>query len=267
VIAGGTEIVPRWIDGRLDFDRLVDLRGLALDRIVATGSEIRIGALATFSSLLASDLVSTRLPSIAACAAAVGAAQTRTLATIGGNLSAGVPSMDAGPPLLVLDAALQLVSLRGTRKVPVEDFFIGPRQTALEPDEILTEIVVALPRDDFGSSFLKIGRRRAMTLAVVNAAAGIRVDAAGEIVEAKLALGAVAPTPLRARSTERQLLGSRIGVQVLRRAAETAAQEIAPISDLRASASYRRQVSEVLAVRALTAAWRRTAAEGGEDVV
>jgi xanthine dehydrogenase iron-sulfur cluster and FAD-binding subunit A len=180
------------------------------------------------------------------------------MATLGGNLCSAVPSADLAPPLLVLDAQVKIAGRNRDRVLALEHFFTGPKTTTLAADEILTEIEVPIPPPRTGTSFFKLGRRQAMTLAVVNVAALVSLGEAGRTVEnVRIALGAVAPTPLRARQAESLLQGQELSESLIEEAASTAAGEIAPISDLRATAEYRQDVSQVLVKRALLEAWRR----------
>ena len=255
VLAGGTDLIP-WLRGRVkDVDYLVDLAALGLDHIVFEPEQARIGALVTFAALGEHPDVRAKLPAVAEAALHVGAVQTRNQATIGGNLCSAVPSLDGAPALLVLGATLRLQSQAGERLVPIEKFFLGPRRTVLQPGEILTEIIVPL-RDGFTASFLRMGRRKALTLSIVNVAAGLALDGQ-QISHARIALGAVAPTPLRAYKAEQFLAGQTLTAQLFAEAAEVAATEISPISDLRASADYRRKISVVLVRRALEVALAR----------
>lgn len=265
VIAGGTDLLTALRAGALTIDYLLDLAGLGLDAIVEIDGEVRIGALATFKSLLQNKLIQAKLPVLIAAAERIGAVQTRNLATIGGNLCSAVPSLDSAPSLMVLGARLRLITRGAERLVPVEKFFLGPRRTVLQPGEILAEIIVPVPGKDFGASFLKFGRRKALTLAVVNVAAGLRLKAEQEIVEARVVLGAVAPTPIRARKAEAKLLGQKASPELFMQAAAVAAGETAPISDLRASAAYRLHLSEVLVKRALNSAWQQVTGEVGRE--
>jgi len=255
VLAGGTDLIP-WLRGRVkDVDYLVDLAGLGLDHIVFEPDQARIGALVTFAALGGHPDVRAKLPAVNEAALQVGAVQTRNQATIGGNLCSAVPSLDGAPALLVLGATLRLQSQAGERLVPIEKFFLGPRRTVLQPGEILTEIIVPL-RDGFTASFLRQGRRKALTLSIVNVAAGLAMDGQ-QISQARIALGAVAPTPLRAYKAEQFLAGQTLTAKLFAEAAEVAATEISPISDLRASADYRRKISVVLVRRALEIALAR----------
>lgn len=256
VIAGGTDLVPALRARSIEVDCLVDLSGAALDGLVIedrqarTDAQARIGALVTFARLHQSQEIREKLPAVAESALLVGAVQCQNLATIGGNLCSAVPSLDSAPSLMVLGAKLRLQSKAGERLVPVETFFVGPRRTVLEPGEILTEILVPIEQG-FAASFVRLGRRKALTLSIVNAAAGLALDRDGRIGKARIALGAVAPTPVRARKAEELLLGRDPTPACFAEAAATVADEISPISDLRGSADYRRKMSVVLVRRAL----------------
>lgn len=257
VLAGGTDLIP-WLRGRVkDVDYLIDLADTGLDHILFDDDQgqARIGAMVTFTALCEHPEVRRRLPSVAEAALQVGAVQTRNQATIGGNLCSAVPSLDGAPSLLVLGATLRLQTQGSERLIPIEQFFLGPRRTVLQPGEVLTEIVVPL-REDFTASFLRMGRRKALTLSIVNVAAGLAMDGQ-QVSKARIALGAVAPTPIRAYKAEQLLQGRKLAPELFAEAAAVAATEISPISDLRASADYRRKISVVLVRRALEIALAR----------
>jgi len=257
VLAGGTDLIP-WLRGRVkDVDYLIDLADTGLDHILFDydQDQARIGAMVTFAALCEHPEIRLRLPSIAEAALQVGAVQTRNQATIGGNLCSAVPSLDGAPALLALGATLRLQAQGNERLVPIEQFFLGPRRTVLQPGEVLTEIVVPL-REDFTASFLRMGRRKALTLSIVNVAAGLAMDGQ-QVSQARIALGAVAPTPIRAYKAEQLLQGRKLAPELFAEAAAVAATEISPISDLRASADYRRKISVVLVRRALEIALAR----------
>jgi len=249
VLAGGTDLIPRLRDRSKQAEYVIDLAGAGLNQLVFEKDQLRIGALVTFATLCQHPEVRERGPAIAEAAVEIGAAQTRNLATIGGNLCEGVPSNDSAPALLVLDAKFRLQAKGKERWVAAEQFFVGPRQTVLMPGEIMTEIIVPL-QHDFKSAFLRFGRRRAMSLSVVSAAAGVALRDA-QIATARIALGAVAPVPIRAHKAEQVLLGRKIAPALLAEAARVAATEISPISDMRGSAEFRRSISAVLVRRAL----------------
>ena len=261
-LAGGTDFVVHLRSRALRPTQVVDLHDLGLADVREDDGKVTIGALSTFNEILASPVLHREVPALVEAAAQIGATQCRNMATIGGNLCSAVPSADSAPPLLVREATLRIVGPAGERTIPVTDLFAGPKETSLLPGEILTEVQVPRRPANSGEAFVKLGRRQAMTLAVVNAAAYLEVNPDdGRVEVARIALGAVAPTPIRARRAEAHLVGRPFSEDRAREAARLAAGETRPISDLRASAAYRRQVSEVLVYRALLAAWRRATGE------
>ena len=176
--------------------------------------------------------------------------QVRNRGTIAGNICNAVPSADSAPPLLTLGAKLKLISQRGERIIKIEDFFTGPSQTALNNDEILQEIHIPHPPPNSQGVYLKLNPRRAMDLAIVGVAAVVTAQD-GVCQDIRLALGAVAPTPTRARKAEATLRGKKLDDNIIEKAAQTAAGEARPIDDHRASAEYRRDMVEVLVKRAI----------------
>jgi carbon-monoxide dehydrogenase medium subunit len=264
-MAGGTDLLLYLRDGLIAPSYLVDLNCLGLSYVRETSGWVRIGATTTFGEIIGSEIAQRKLSALVEGAAHVGVVQTKNMATVGGNLCSAVPSADSVPPLLALGAQLQVANPDGGRVVPAEEFFTGPKQTVLGPHEILVEIRIPAPPARTGSNFQKVGRRKALTLAVVNAAASVSLAADGATVEqVRIALGAVAPTPLRARAAEAVLQGQAISEDLIKEAAGVASKEIRPIDDLRAPAQYRRDVSQVLVKRALQEAWQR-ARQGAQD--
>lgn len=259
VLAGGTDLIPFLRAGLKEADYLLDIGGSGLNQVIFEKDQARIGAMVTFTTLGRHPEIARRLPAVSEAARQVGAVQCRNRATIGGNLCSAVPSLDGAPSLLTLGAKFRLQAKGTERLVPAEQFFLGPRQTVLHPGEILTEIIVPL-QDHFSASFLSFGRRKALTLAIVNTAAGISLREGQEITTARITLGAVAPTPIRAYKAEHVLEGQKVTPGLLAEAAEVAAAETSPISDLRASADYRRRLSAVLVRRVLESSLGRAAA-------
>ncbi len=261
-LAGGTDLLIHLRAGIVAPKQLVDLSALDLNYVRKDDGIIRIGAMTTFAEILDSDVVRRDLPCLAESAAEIGAVQTRNMATLGGNLCSAVPSADSAPPLLVYDARVKIAGSDGERLVPLEQFFVGPKKNALKPGELLIEIQASVPLPRTGARFLKLGRRKAMSLAVVNVAARLTLGQDHRRVEnVRIALGAVAPTPRRAKRAESVLQGSDVYESLIDRAARAAADEIAPISDLRATATFRRESSRVLVKRALTHAWQMATGE------
>jgi CO/xanthine dehydrogenase FAD-binding subunit len=255
-IAGGTYLLVRMKQNLSTPKMLVDIAGIPeLQGIALTEKGLRIGAMTTHTEIVASPLVRKYAPAVAASSASVGAIQTRNLGTIGGNLVACVPSNDSAPSLLVLDARVTVAGKDGPRQIPLEELFAAPHCSALRPDELLVEILIPKERLGMPSCFAKFGRRKALTLALVNAAACVELNGAKDrFVSVRVALGAVAPTPIRARKAEAFLAGKPVRSEVLAEAAQIAAGEAQPIDDFRASAEYRRDLIRVLARRVIDGA-------------
>lgn len=238
---------------------LVDVGRLGLAYIKPHRGGWRIGATTTMAMLEQSEGIRAFAGGILArAAAASGSIQIRNRATAGGNLANASPAADLAPPLLTLDAQVVIAGQKGKRRLPLADFFKGVRQTALHGD-LLVEIILpplgrAVPpggmRERSAWSFQKLGRVEC-DIAIVNAAAGVGVDAGGRCRWARIAVGAVAPTPLRIPAAENALQGRPLDSQSIALACETVCREARPITDLRASADYRRQMSGVLVRRAL----------------
>lgn len=257
IIAGGTDLVVRIRDGLVRPTALVDIERISdLAVIARQDGGLRIGATVRIAALTGSTEVGHRAPALAEAGAQMGGVQLRNLATVGGNLASAVPSADLAPPLLSLDAVVRIVGPSSERILPVEALFVGPHRTALHPDEVLTAVEIPPMRSGCGAAFLKFGKRSAQVLAVVNAAAWVRIQE-GAIAEARIALGAVAPTPMRARSAEEVLRGRPPDPRLLDAAGDAAASEARPISDMRASADFRREICRVLVRRTLERAVQR----------
>jgi len=264
VLAGGTDLLadlkfsahsPEVI---VDISRAADLRGIAL-----TDAGLRLGAMVTHSEIMESALIRAQLPALIEAAATIGAVQTRNLGTIGGNLVTCVPSMDSGPTLLALDAQVTVAGPTGRRSMPLGEFFVGPRKTCLGPAELLLEIVIPKPNVGKPAAFQKFGLRKGQALALVNAAASFWPKK-GTFSAPTIALGAVAPTVIRAPKAEAWLDGKPINEGAMAEAGAIAATEAKPISDFRAGADYRRDLVEVLVKRALAAAFARSNAKQKE---
>jgi carbon-monoxide dehydrogenase medium subunit len=187
--------------------------------------------------------------------------QTRSLGTVGGNICNGTPSADLTIPLLAYGARIRVRSLAGERMIKLCDFFLAPRRTALRKGEIVTAIELFTPRSNCGAAFGKVGRRRAMRLAVVNAAACLKMEG-GVVRDVRLAMGTVAPIPVRLYRTEEFLRGRELTPPLLEEATAMMAGEISPRSSVRASAEYRREIAGVLLKRILTGALIRALAGG-----
>ena len=258
LVAGGTDLLPQLKNGLLKPVRVVDLSRVTALRTVrkATGGGLRIGAAVTARVLELVERVRSAYPGLAEGAALVGYVQIRNLATVGGNLCNAAPSADMAPPLLALDAVAVIAGPRGERRVPFADFFTGVRRTVLGPDEILVEIAVPAPGPRSGGQYLRHTPRRELDIAVVGVASQLTL-ADGVCRKARIALAAVAPTPLRAHGAEHALEGKPVTAEAIERAAELAVGAARPISDQRGSADYRRHLVRVLTRRTLRTALTR----------
>jgi CO/xanthine dehydrogenase FAD-binding subunit len=220
----------------LDLWRLDELRGVSTD-----GYDVSIGALTTYTQLRRSPVISARLPALAHAAATIGAAQIQNRGTIGGNVCNASPAGDSLPVLLAVDATFELGSVHGIRTVPAREFWIGYRQTALRDDELLVRIRFPVERAR-RTRFRKVGTRAAQAISKVVLALSYRDDD-GTWRDVRVALGSVAPTTIRARSTEAVLEGRRPTEDIAGAAAAALAAEVSPIDDVRSTADYRRSVS------------------------
>lgn len=252
LLAGGTDILPALRNESLKIDFLIDLSSICERHILVDQNDglIRIGSLATFNDIAENQDIKRYFPALAEAALAVGAVQTRGLATIGGNICSAVPSCESGASLLIFGAEVVLRSKHGERRLAIEDFFIGPRKTVCSENEYLVELLIPLPKDGIKTNFLKYGRRKALTLPIVNGAASLRITS-GCIDHCRIALGAVAPTPRRAYRAEAFLCGKKPKEELFVEASVTALEEMSPIDDLRASAFYRKELGSVLVHRVL----------------
>ncbi len=253
VLAGGTDLVAWLRDDLVEPTRLVDIKHVpGLAAIDEVDGGLRLGALVTFSDVIASDLVRDRVPMLVEMAHHVASVGIRNRATVAGNLCSAVPSLDAGPALLVLDAEITAIDPGGVTTVSAEEWFVGPRQTRLSAGGIVSAVTVRIPSDDYGAAFLKLGRYAGEDLAQANLAVLIT-----ESLGYRVAFGAVAPRPVRARAIEQQLQGSPIDPARIESAVSRVAAEIAPITDLRATAGYREHMCRIMLRRGLEAAWER----------
>ena len=261
VVAGGTDLLVQLKNGMLRTGCVVDLSGVSQLRQLAraNGSGLRIGAAVTARTLERDPGVKAAYPAIAESGALVGSVQVRNLATLGGNLCNAAPSADMAPPLLALDAEAVIAGPKGTRRVPFASFFLGVRRTVLQPDELLVEIAVPDPGPHSGGHYRRHTPRRELDIAVVGVASQLTLSK-GVCAKARIALAAVAPTPVRATAAERLLEGHPVTPELIERAAGAAVEAAHPISDQRGSADFRRHLVQVLTRRTLTTALARASA-------
>jgi aerobic carbon-monoxide dehydrogenase medium subunit len=246
-IAGGTDLVVQLRDGRVRTRRVVDLGGLGLAGIRETGGGLEIGATTTMDEVARDPAVARSSPALAVAAGFIGAWPIQCRATLAGNLANASPAADAVPPLLVAGARVRTRSRAGEREVPLDELFVGPGRTCLAPGELILAVVLPEPLPAGGRErFVKLGPRREQVLSIVSVAVRIGAVAGGRLRGVRIALGAVAPTPLRAHRTEALLEGAAPDAATLAAAGRALVEEIAPIDDLRAPADYRRHAAAVM---------------------
>ncbi|MGW5201009.1 FAD binding domain-containing protein [Streptomyces spiralis] len=265
VVAGGTDLVVAARGGKHRMPEvLIAIHGATdLASLVESEGGVRLGALTSHAWIERSPLIGSRWSALADASALVGSPATRANGTLGGNLMNASPAMDTGAPLLVFEADVELLSLRGTRTVPVADLLAGPGRTTAEPDELLTSVRLPDLPPATGSAYVRLEHRRAMEIAVVGAAALVTLGDDGRVADCRIALSAAAPTCVRAREAEDLLRGLRPDGASFRDAAALATGAVQPITDVRASARYRRAMISVVVSRALAVAAARAA---GTDI-
>jgi CO/xanthine dehydrogenase FAD-binding subunit len=257
-LAGGTDLLVQIKEGRKQPRCVIDVKGVyEMAGLTLSGDELSIGALTCIRTLETSLSVSEKAPLLAQAAAKLGSMQIRHRATIGGNLCNASPSADTASALLALDAQVEIYGKTGTRVIDLDKFFLGPGATVLGDGEILTRLKIPLTRKRRGSVYYKLSTRKAMDLAFVGVAVLLELDGGDRISKARIALAAVDPTPIRVPSVEKQLEGRMLSFDAARESAELAARSCKPISDLRASAEYRREMVRELCQQGLLAAYRQ----------
>lgn len=250
-VAGGTNLVPDVLFGRKKIARAVDISRLdELRFIEEADGKIRIGALATVTDLLESELTRTAASPLYESALEFAGPLVRNRASVAGNLMDASPAADLAPPLLVQDAVVELASAEGERSLPLSEFFLDYRKTAARPEELMTAVVIEPLGPEDRCAYYKLQLRRAMAIAVVGVAVALRME--GDVcAEAAISLGAVAAVPYRAHAAEEHLRGKEVGEAEIEAAAAAAQDSARPIDDVRASAAYRKKMCGVLVRRLL----------------
>jgi len=252
-IAGGTDLVLMMTDRVVTPRHVVDIKRIPELSVFKWDGEggLTIGAAVPFRTLERSKEVKRYYPGLAEAASEVGSWQIRNLGTPGGNLCTASPSAEIAPILLALDANVNIAGPRGNRRVPVQQFITGVRRTVLQEGELLVDIHVPHPGAGAGSHYIKLKERQKMDIAFVGVAAVVKLERGNVIRDVSIALGAVAPTPIRAPRAEQALRGERLTDRLLDEAGRLAAESARPITDVRASADYRKEMVNVLTKRAV----------------
>lgn len=257
IVAGSTDFLIRWRQGNwtpqsvIDISNIEPLKKLKFSSI----NGLRLGALVTIRTIETHPVIRQKYPALSAAAAAFAGLQVRNLATVGGNVCNASPAGDMLPALLAFDASCRIVGPENTRWLKLDQFFTGPGGTVLKHGEILAELLLPAPSHVTGSLYIKHSPRGAMDIATIGVASVICIQpASGRCLDAKIALGAVGPTPIRVYTAEKLLLGKTITPELLQAAVEEAQHSATPIDDVRSSAAHRRAMVAVLTQRTLNQA-------------
>jgi xanthine dehydrogenase FAD-binding subunit len=259
IIAGGSDVLIRLHEGSTDFRSLVDINGLAALKEITEEADgtVRIGCLATFSEIMASDIVNKRVPVIAEAAATVGGPQLRNMATMGGNICAGVPCADSAGALLVLEADLVIRGVDGECVVPLVGFHLGPNRVALKQGDVLLMFRIR-PENykGFGAAYYKYSMRDAMDIATIGCTAAARLDG-DKIAELRLAFSVAAPKPLRCEAAEKAAVGKPLSEETLKTIRDAAEKDVNPRDSWRATKKFRLHVIRTLTQRVVRQAVER----------
>ena len=256
IIAGGTDLLVSMRQKKITPGYVVNIKGIPKLDYIRYSQErgLRIGTLATLQSIVASAIIKERFGLLWTSCNKIGTPQVRNMGTIGGNICNGGPSQDSIPSLLVLGARLKVVSLQRERIVPIDEFFIGPFQTAFDQTELLTEIQIPTPPPGSAGCYQWLNKLNEVDETLVGVAVLMTADSTGNVCrDIKIGLCSVAPTPIRATRAERMLRGQKIESKAIELAARVAAEETSPHS----RAQYRRQMTSVLVTRAIAHVWQK----------
>jgi carbon-monoxide dehydrogenase medium subunit len=248
-ISGGTDLIVQIKNQELQPSALISLRSIPELATIEINGGARIGALTTISDIIQHLELGHNYPVLKEAARRLGSVQIRNVATIGGNLCNCSPSADMALPLLVLDAKVRLQTAKASREIPLSEFFKGPGQSCLSSDEIMTDILLDPPRQKARATFLKKGRVK-MDLAIASLAVLLEMEG-GKCRKARIAAGSVAPIPLRLSKVETLLKGAAISKDLVSKAQQLARDIVSPITDVRATEEYRRQIVGVYVKRGL----------------
>ena len=257
VLAGGTDLIPEMKWGEYRPEHIIALsRVSGLDRIeYDEESGLKLGALCKIANIEKSDIIRGYYPLLSQAASVLASMEIRNRGTVGGNLCTAAPSADMPPSLLVLEARAVIASKKGERVLPLDEFFMGPKETVLKQGEILVRLEIPPMKPNSGGEYIKFGRRKAMEIAMIGVAALMTMEPEdNRCIDAKLALATAAPTPFRAKEAESMLRGKKLDADTIMAAAQKASQEASPRTSWRTTEEYRRDLIPVLTRRAIQAA-------------
>ena len=259
MLAGGTDVIVQLREGRRHCDQLIDIKHipeLTALRFTADGT-LEIGAAKPLAEIYEDAEVARRLPGLVDAAALIGGIQVQSRASLGGNLCNASPAADASPALMALGARLVIASATGSREVPVEEFFLGPGRNALQPGELLVQVNIPPQPANSNAHYLRFIPRNEMDIAVASAGVRFALNGEGRIESARVAIGAVAATPLMVPAAAAALNGNLPTEETFGAAGDAASALATPINDMRGSVAQRHQLVRVLTIRALRGALKR----------
>lgn len=254
-MAGGTDLLVRMKMGKVSPEVIINLAKIPGLRYLIIEHGLRIGVLTTFRQIEQCELIQKEYTALYEAAKAVTSTQIKIMGTLGGNLCHGSPAADSAPPLIAFGAVVKAIKGDQERTIPLESFFTGPRQTVLKQEELMAEIQVPEPKAHKGSAFVKLGRVSA-DLAKVSVAVVIEREQ-DVCKDCKIVMGSVAAIPYRTKGAEAILKGERLAEGLVEKACLQASEEIKPITDLRSTAGYRKEVSKILVRDVINLAWKR----------
>lgn len=262
LLAGGTDLLVRMKREDITPTALVNLKRInALNEIKSDKNGIRIGALSSISSIENSQAIRRSYPVLSQSAGTLGTRSIRNLATIGGNIGRASPASDMSPALIVLQAKVAAQGPSGKREMEIENIFTGPGATSLSSGEIITSFILPNMAPNTGAAYLKMGRRSGGGDCALVGVAVLLTMSNGEAGDIRIVFSSVGPKPMRARHAEEVIMSGTLTEERMKEAARTAEGEMSPITDMRCSASYRRELIRVLTFRALQEAQQK--AQGG----
>jgi len=253
VIAGGTDLLVQYYDRLYEINNWLDLKNIKeLKDIRINKNQIEIGAMVTHAQLESSEDIKKYYPVLSQAAADIGSPQIRNRGTIGGNIVNASPAGDLLAPLMAYDAQFRLLSIKGEKIVPAEEFFIGPKKTILEPAQLLTQIILPLPSERTYGSWIKIGKRKALIIATITLALVVEMAEDNKTVkEARTCLGSVAPTPIEIKEVRKKMAGRNFNQLDFAELGQIVEDKISPIDDIRGTREYRKDVAKEIMINAL----------------
>ncbi len=252
LLAGGTDLLIGMKTNAVKPNCLIDLKGIPGIDSIEYDNGFKLGALTTVRDVEVSPLIREKIPALSEAAGTLGSIQIRNRATIGGNLCHGSPAADMAAILLAMNCEVKIATGNGAKTIGLDQFFTGPNSTVLNRNEVLSQIIIPKEIEQFKGIYLKHGPRKAMDIGIVNIAILLDADvSSGFCNQIMIALGAVAPRPIRAKKAEALLNANRLTSELIQEAAEAASDEATPISDFRASAGYRKDLVKNLVAKGI----------------